>query len=334
MKKCTLILLLIICIPLTSQNLVPNPGFEDIIECPNAYPGNTEIHFAEPWIPVRDIDDSTSDLFHECVFEPGNDPWEQLDFYGYYYPENPPHSGLSRAHIAVFTVSSYNIREYIQVPLLENLQEGQSYNVRMYVSNQYEFSIAVDNIGALFTVDRLSIYDVFPAYGTSATNPDHAQMVEHYPQVKCDSIFTAQEEYAIIEGTFTADSAYAYVSIGVFTPDEKISYSFLNSDSINLASLIIDDISVEAVSVGLEEEVKSTWNVYTANGLMYISPQQTANGLVMYDITGREVFKTTQELPVGGQSVVALPNLPKGVYIYTILNNEYEVVYTNKIIFQ
>jgi hypothetical protein len=54
----------------------------------------------------------------------------------------------------------------------------------------------------------------------------------------------------------------------------------------------------------------------------------------MYDITGREVFKTTQELPVGGQSVVALPNLPKGVYIYTILNNEYEVVYTNKIIFQ
>jgi hypothetical protein len=67
---------------------------------------------------------------------------------------------------------------------------------------------------------------------------------------------------------------------------------------------------------------------------MYISPQQTANGLVMYDITGREVFKTTQELPVGGQSVVALPNLPKGVYIYTILNNEYEVVYTNKIIFQ
>jgi hypothetical protein len=52
----------------------------------------------------------------------------------------------------------------------------------------------------------------------------------------------------------------------------------------------------------------------------------------MYDITGREVFKTTQELPVGGQSVVALPNLPKGVYIYSILNNSLEKVYTNKLL--
>ena len=331
MKKLTLILIVIIWFPLTAQNLVPNPGFEDIIECPNAYPGNTEIHFAEPWIPVRDIDDSTSDLFHECVFEPGNDPWEQLDFYGYYYPETPPHSGLSRAHIAVFSVSSYSTREYIQVPLLENLQEGQSYNVRMYVSNQYEFSIAVDNIGALFTVDRLSIYDVFPAYGTSATNPDHAQMVEHYPQVKCDSIFTIQEDYGIIEGVFTADSAYAYMSIGIFTPDEKISYSFLNSDSINLASLIIDDISVEAVTVGLEEVI-GAWSVYTVNGLMYIDPQQTACSLVLYDITGREVYRTSQELPVGGQSIITLPKLPKGIYIYTILNNNEETVFTNKII--
>ena len=67
---------------------------------------------------------------------------------------------------------------------------------------------------------------------------------------------------------------------------------------------------------------------------MYISPQQTATGLVLYDITGREVFNTIPELPADGQSVVALPNLPKWAYIYTIFNNEYEVVYTNKIIFQ
>lgn len=203
---------------------------------------------------MRTIENSTSDLLHECVFEPGNDPWGQLEFYGDEFIENPAHSGLSRARIGLFRPYSYNRREYIQVPLLNSLILGQEYYVKFYVKNVLSRSIAVDNIGALFTTERLTIYDVFPAYGTSATNPDHTQMAEHYPKVKCDSIFTAQEEYGIIEGTFTADSAYAYMSIGVFTPDEKVLYTFLNADSVNLTALIIDDVSVEAVTVGLKEE--------------------------------------------------------------------------------
>mgnify|MGYP001338889042 CR=1 FL=1 len=138
---------------------------------------------------------------------------------------------------------------------------GQEYYVKFYAKNVLSRSIAVDNIGALFTTERLTMYDVFPAYGTIATNPDHTQMAEHYPQVKCDSIFTAQEDYGIIEGTFTADSAYAYMSIGVFTPDEKVLYTFLNADSVNIAGLIIDDGSVEPVTVGLEEEAAIAWSV-------------------------------------------------------------------------
>ena len=67
---------------------------------------------------------------------------------------------------------------------------------------------------------------------------------------------------------------------------------------------------------------------------MYINPQQAASGLVLYDITGRVVFKTCQELTIGGQSIITLPKLPKGIYIYTILNNNEETVYTNKIIIQ
>jgi len=121
------------------------------------------------------------------------------------------------------------------------------------------------------------------------------------------------------------------MSIGIFTPDEKISYSFLNSDNINLASLIIDDVSVEAVTVGLEEEATIAWSIYIANSLMYINPQQAANNLVLYDIRGREVVNTIQELPVGVQSIITLPKIPKGIYIYTILNNNEETVYTNKL---
>tara|TARA_B100000780_G_C21103627_1_gene445489 strand:+ start:1225 stop:1554 length:330 start_codon:yes stop_codon:yes gene_type:complete len=108
MKNYIFSLFILVSYTLISQNLVPNPGFEDIIECPYAYPGNTEIHFAEPWIPVRTIENSTSDLLHECVFEPGNDPWRQLEFYGDEFLENRAHSGLSRARIGLFRPYSYN----------------------------------------------------------------------------------------------------------------------------------------------------------------------------------------------------------------------------------
>lgn len=174
-----------------------------------------------------------------------------------YFLDNPARNGISRARIGIFTPNTYNDREYIQVPLTEALEVGQEYQVQVYVKNIQTRSIAVNNIGALFSTQRLSIYSIFPNYGTSATNPDHSLMLEKYPQVKCDSIFTAQEDYGLIEGSFVADSAYAYMSIGIFTPDEKVDYIFLNSDGVNLASLVIDDVSVVAANVGLAEPQKN-----------------------------------------------------------------------------
>ena len=115
MKNYIFSFLVILFFPLHSQNLVPNPGFEDITECPRAYPGNTEIHFAEPW--------------------------GELELYGNIY--TAPHTGLSRAQIVVFSPNSYNKREYIQVPLVESLFVGQEYKVIMHIKNNNLFSVAI-----------------------------------------------------------------------------------------------------------------------------------------------------------------------------------------------
>jgi hypothetical protein len=147
----------------------------------------------------------------------------------------------------------------------------------MHIKNNNLFSVAIDNIGALFTTERLNFNNIFPLYLPNIWIPGDNQMTELLPQVKCDSIFTVQEEYGIIEGTFTADSACAYMSIGVFTPDEKVSYTFLNADDVNLTSLIIDDISVEAVNVGLEDIGIPKWSIFIENNNLNISAQQTAN---------------------------------------------------------
>ena len=331
MKNTGFTLVLLLVAQTMAQNLVPNPGFESIVECPEANPGNTQIHFTEPWIPVRAVEESTSDLYNDCVFYPGNDPWEQLPFYENAFLDNPARNGISRVRIAVFASNTYNKREYIQVPLTEALEVGQEYQVQFYAKNNVEFSVAANNIGALFSTQRLSIYSIFPNYGTSATNPDHSLMLENHPQVKCDSIFTAQEDYGLIEGSFVADSAYAYMSIGIFTPDEKVDYIFLNSDGVNRMSLVIDDVSVVAANVGLAEPQKIAWELYASEGMLYVKPQKTVQELRLYDLLGRQVLKQQQELPLGGQSVLTLPALPNGLYLCKLFNANGQALYSHKI---
>ena len=330
-QKLFRVVLLIISCQLYSQNLVPNPGFEDVIECPRAYPGNQEIYFAEPWIPVRPVDSSSSDLLNDCVWFPGNDPWGELYFYDDFYIENPSHTGMSRAHICVFYLFNAR-REYIQVPLLQSLIIGQTYQVKIHMKNNSLHSIAVDHIGALFTEERLIINELYPYYGNYPEDSTNGILIEHYPQVKCDSIFTAQEDYGVIEGLFTADKAYAFMSIGLFTPDEQLNYQYLNTDEVNVVSLIIDDVSVEAVTVGLDEGMESVHKVYLDGQNIYIEPQEKAKGFVLYSIMGKEVYSVSQEIPVGGQTVLALPNLPQGLYVYQLLNKQGQAIYTNKLI--
>ena len=113
---------------------------------------------------------------------------------------------------------------------------------------------------------------------------------------------------------------------------------YYGGEAVYLARIMlgidIDDYGIEyrMAEESAETVEENPWNVYLINNMLNISPQQTASGLILYDITGREVFKISQELPVGGQSVITLPSLPKGVYIYSIHNKNEVAIYTHKLL--
>jgi len=222
---------------------------------------------------------------------------------------------MSRARIGPFSFHVYNRREYIQVPLIESLIIGQTYRVKIHVKIQYLYSIAVNQIGALFTEERLTMYDLFPYYGNYPEDSTNSIMIEHYPQVKCDSIFTAQEDYGVIEGLFTADKAYTYMSIGVFTPDEKLNYQYLNSEDIEATSLIIDDVSVEAVTVGLDEGMESKIELYPnpASTRVHIESPYAISLWKVLDAVGKEVA-SSKYLVSSKNLVLDVSSLDAGLY--------------------
>ena len=120
-------------------------------------------------------------------------------------------------------------------------------------------------------------------------------------------------DYALLSPYYGGEAVYlARIMLGIDIDDYEIDYR------------------IEASSPALSTVVP--WRVYTDNAYIYIEPQEKAKGFVLYSIMGKEVYSVSQEIPVGGQTVLTLPNLPQGLYVYQLLNKQGQAIYTNKLI--
>ncbi len=151
MKKIIKILVCIICFLHTNvgaQNLVPNPSFENYVECPDT-----------SFLQFYALLDSTWMQFNSA------DPYNTCSLSNYYsIPENRfgsqnTHTGNGYVGFAVYYNSVFS-REYIEVQLISPLIVGQTYYVQFYVSLADTMQYAIENIGAIFTD---TLFDPFPA---------------------------------------------------------------------------------------------------------------------------------------------------------------------------
>jgi gliding motility-associated-like protein len=123
-----------------AQNLVPNPGFDDLTDCP--YDGG-QISFAYPWVSATN---GTPDLFNECSTEPHlMVPYAGGYIDGYQLQK----SGTGYAGIYVYTDANPFIPECIEVQLIDKLKKDVKYYLEFFVSpdispmNYYGYTDAV-----------------------------------------------------------------------------------------------------------------------------------------------------------------------------------------------
>lgn len=118
---------------LNAQNLVPDPGFDDLTDCP--YEDN-QIHFARYW---RSASNGTPDLFNGC----STGDWFRVPHAGHSKDSyQVPKSGSGYAYLAVYNEIQYDQNntgnsEYIETPLLEPMKAGKEYFIEFYVSPDY-----------------------------------------------------------------------------------------------------------------------------------------------------------------------------------------------------
>ena len=184
-----------------SQNLVPNPGFEEADSCSTmgfGFGGPSGWHTAN----------GTPDHLQSCL--PYGNPFGlPLNFFAF----QQPIEGYSCAGLFTYHQNGpYEYREWIMVPLVESMAVGQTYycsfraNAAYGGNQQYpQVWLASNKVGMLFTTYDRHWYqgDPYPA----PLNQAHVLC----PQVLADTV-----GWTLVSGSFIADSAYQYLMIGQF----------------------------------------------------------------------------------------------------------------------
>lgn len=229
MKKLLFFLNLLVFYSGYSQNLVPNPSFEQYVACP-ASAGE----LPEPGLPSISVVDwykatyGTSDYFNDCSTSPTVSVPQ--NFFGWQYPR----TGRAYAGEYLANIGSGQ-REYIQSRLSIPLIAGHQYYVSFWVNLADNSPFALHQIGAYLG----SAY----VYDASAWQLDNL-----LPQVvnQPGNFITDTAKWRLVHGAFTASGGEQYIVIGNFASAANL--ETLPSNSSGLCYYYVDDVCVTDIS--------------------------------------------------------------------------------------
>lgn len=310
MKKIKLITLFILLAQTTySQNLVPNPSFEEYIYCPDM-PSNLCWHPNCSIIPPAckhwfDPTGGTSDYYNACSTLPEYTGVPQ-NMIGYQFP----HDGNAYAGFAGTGIPYATISEYIGVKLIEALKTNQQYCFSFWLSLADSSCSSNNKIGAYFTTDTTSYW------GTSLINV--------IPQIQINQIITDTTNWTLIENEFIASGGENFLTIGLFNPTDIDSIHIQHCHSLVIfqdeSYYYLDDVSlIEGACNEVPEVIIS--NILTPNGDgindIWKVDLPTYGKAYIYNRWGSLIYK--QE----GKNIVWSPgNIGAGIYYYIIYLNK------------
>jgi len=291
--KCKAPFLFLIILPLfaQSQNLVPNPSFEEYLECPYS---SAELHNQViDWYSWQE----SPDFFHACSNELVGLAGVPSNVWGHQWPIT------GEGYAAVYTYAHHfeDGREYIASPLIQSLELGDQYYVFFHASQydggvEYDSWCATSNIGIRFFKD--------PSY--SASNPFNPFTPDNFAHINYSDILNDTTNWTKIEGWITADDAYNWVAIGNFFDDSQTQIEVLNDENRCFGIYYIENVCVaktpqECDYLLSQLESSSSINVINIfpnpveSQLQVQSSYQFINEIKVFNAIGQLVFGSNQK---------------------------------------
>lgn len=209
-----------------SQNLVPNPSFEDLDSCPNNL---SAIGSAPPWQTFR----GSADLFNVCDTVGYVDV--PLNGFGFQYPFD----GYGYAGLISFLPGDSVSREFMGAELLSPLTPG----VPIYIS----FRLAVGGWGLFAPQPDQSCSGVGVFFSTVPfLHINGIDSLPHWAALTVNSAPTDTVDWILVSGMYIPDSAYTQIVIGNPLNQSQLEIILLDSSSVGNAGgyVFIDAVCV------------------------------------------------------------------------------------------
>lgn len=283
MKKPLLLFFIILSLFVKAQNLVPNPSFEDTVNCPYAA---GDIDKATGWTSLC----GSPDLFNICNQYDWGVP---TNIFGYQIPA----SGNAYAGFASYSNSSPNTREYPACNLVSPLTIG----VKYFIS--FKVALSLNTLGAQTNCASNKLGASF------ATNPYICNsLITNNPPVYTDSIITDSVNWTRVSGSFVADSAYTYLAVGNFFDDTNTDTIYFFSDFSDNAYYYLDDICVSTDSLYANNYTYTGVTENSSIGNILCYPNPFVDNITIQNLSQKkmdvEIYNVLGELLYSAQNVV------------------------------
>jgi hypothetical protein len=219
----------------SAQNLIPNPSFEIYVDCPSdpvEGDWDNQIVKAFPWTGPG----LSTDYFNSCANGQNSSCW-------YNVPNCLGQNARTGSAFSMITTLSntFDCREYLQVPLIENLQLNSSYYIKVYLSFENKYSAyASNNLGILFTD---SIFTT--PYQCPNIAPFTPQVMLFGNPILCDTL----NEWFKVDAVYKAFGNEAVFTLGNFENNQETLTKLMDS-TINTGYTFyyVDDVLVEEIT--------------------------------------------------------------------------------------
>ena len=294
-----------------SQNLVPNPSFEQNVDeyCGIMGPFDfeqlivswTNPTAGSPMAFFTNIEDSCYN------HQPTTTYSGPIGIKGL----QQPRTGQTIAGLWCYTIENLNQRQYITAELNEPMEVGTEYIVEFYVTLADFVEFSIDKLGAHL----------------SQSSPSNLSdgVLNLEAHISSSDFITNYEEWVHIADTLTADQPYSFITIGNFADDASTNTQTNPNASGDVgtygAYYFIDDVSItEYIPTGIEEPSDISWDCYP-------SPFQNSLWVESPEVAWIEIRSTTGQLVLrervsSGLNAIDTSVLSSGMYVSTLLTSE------------
>jgi hypothetical protein len=255
----------------TAQNLVPNPGFENLSAVPcNPMFGEMSA-FISAW---KQGSQGTADILTRratpnCYANTNSTSSMSIG------SENP-HGGDNMGMIMTSVRDNY--REYLGAVLTQPLVPGKRYYAEVYVSLADRSGFGTNNIGFLFRTGEFETASGF-------------QIIQK-PQINHSEIISTMNGWVKVCGTFTAAEAYTHFIIGNFLPENEVKKQIIKEGNTGLyhdhSAYYIDDVCIRPAS-----ELQASGDSIVVVGATATLTASGANSYKWVDVSNPNVVIST-----------------------------------------